>query len=194
MDTVARGDLRIVRPAPSLDELSTQDLDPAGRDDRRMLAGFDARQAELESAAEHRAAWFAEHAETLRDELATQVAARRVALGLNAALAQPDHLVELLGPLPDDAVARTTWTRMAGRVEAYREQWGVEPDELRESPIDGVQYREWSAAVHTVEVLSRLDAPHLERGLELGRYGAVRAVSQGVLGSRSVQNRVSASA
>ncbi len=75
------------------------------------------------------------------------------------------------GPSPGDAAARSGWTKLAARVEAYREQWGVEPDEVRQAPVDGVQYREWSAAVRTVEMLDRLHAPQLARNreLELGR-------------------------
>ncbi|MGH3369656.1 MAG: hypothetical protein ACRDPR_06620 [Nocardioidaceae bacterium] len=61
---------------------------------------------------------------------------------------------------------------MASTIEAYREQWGVDPDELRQPPVDGVQYREWSAAVHTPEMVNRLEAVDLEatveRGLGLG--------------------------
>lgn len=60
------------------------------------------------------------------------------------------------------------WSRTAGRVEAYGEQWDVEPDDPRQSPIDGVQYQEWNVAVHTVELLDRLDSPHVDHGLELG--------------------------
>ncbi|MGH3369655.1 MAG: hypothetical protein ACRDPR_06615 [Nocardioidaceae bacterium] len=54
-------------------------LTRSGRDDRRLLAALEDRQRRLQAAAEHRGAWFDEHAETLsyRDELATQVAARR---------------------------------------------------------------------------------------------------------------------
>jgi conjugative relaxase-like TrwC/TraI family protein len=149
-------------------------LTRAWRDDRRALAELDARRGEFEAMAEDRSAWLADHAETLayRDELAAQVFARRTALGLDATVTQPPHLVELLGPVPDGDGQATTWVRMAGRIEAYREQWGVEPDELGLPPNDGVQYREWSIAVHTAEMLNRLDAPHLEHavdhGLELG--------------------------
>ena len=144
-------------------------LTRSGRDDRRRMAGLDARKAELETAVEHRAAWLDEHADVLayRDDLATQVDARRVALGMHAVATRPTHLVELLGPVPGDA-ADATWAELAGRVEAYREEWGVRPEDLREPPLDGAQLREWRATVQTAEVLSHVDAGHLDDDADLG--------------------------
>lgn len=141
----------------------------AGRDDRRALAALDARREELESAAEHRSAWLERHAETLAycQELAAQVSARRSALGLTAAAAQPAHLVELLGPVPDDPGQRAAWTALAGRVEAYREQWGVATEELCEPPSDGIQYREWETTVQTAELFGR-HSRGVEPDVELG--------------------------
>ncbi|MBW3616085.1 MAG: ATP-binding domain-containing protein, partial [Actinobacteria bacterium] len=172
------------KPAPELKQLAARRaylerhrpgiLTRAGRDTRRALADLDRRQAALEEARDQRDQWLADHADLFayRDHLATQVSARRVALGVVAVMEQPDHLVELLGAMPDDEAERRRWTRLASQVEAYREQWGVEPDQLRIPPIDGVQYREWSASIASVETLRRLERPtpelRLERGLELG--------------------------
>lgn len=144
-------------------------LTRSGRDDRRLLAGLDARQAELDAAGEHRAAWLAEHADILayRDDLASQVDARRVALGMHAVATRPTHLVELLGPVPGDA-ADATWAELAGRVEAYREEWGVRLEDLREPPLDGAQLREWRAVVQTAEVLSPVHVGHLDDDADLG--------------------------
>jgi conjugative relaxase-like TrwC/TraI family protein len=140
------------------------------RDDRRLLQGLDERQRALEAMANRRAAWLDQHADTFvyRDQLAAQVADRRAALAAAAVSTQADHLVQLIGPVPQDGAGRERWSRLAGRVEAYREQWGIEPEDIRHPPIDGAQYQEWSAAVKTVEMIERINQPHLERGLERG--------------------------
>jgi conjugative relaxase-like TrwC/TraI family protein len=140
------------------------------RDDRRLLQGLDQRQHELEAIAARRAAWLDQHADTIayRDQLATQVGAHRAALAAAAVSTRPDHLVELLGPVPDDGAGRERWSRLAGRVEAYREQWGIEPEDIRQPPIDGAQYQEWNAAVKTIEMIQRINAPHLDHRLERG--------------------------
>ena len=142
----------------------------AGRDDRRALAAMDGRQRELEAAAAHRRLWLAEHAGSFayRDELARQIAARRAALRVHALVTQPAHLVALLGPIPADDVGEERWAARAGRIEAYREQWGVAPDKLRVPPADGVQYREWNVVIHTPDLLDRLQARTVERSLDRG--------------------------
>jgi hypothetical protein len=131
-------------------------------------AKFDERQQQLEQAAEQRDAWLAQHGDTLtyRDELARQVASRREALGMQAVATQPQHLVDLLGPVPDDKAGRSRWARVASGIEAYREQGRVVPEHLHQPPVDGVQYRAWTASVETAEMLHRLDALQLERGVD----------------------------
>ena len=140
------------------------------RHDRRLLEGLDERQRELEAMTHRRAGWLEQHAYTLgyRDQLAAQVADRRAALAADAVATQPDHLVELIGPVPEDDAGRERWSRLAGRVEAYREHWGIEPDDIRQPPIDGAQYHEWNAAVKTVEMIERINQPHLDHRLERG--------------------------
>jgi conjugative relaxase-like TrwC/TraI family protein len=140
------------------------------RDDRRLLQGLDERQHELKAMAGRRAAWLDQHADTLgyRDQLAAQVADRCAALAADAVSTQPDHLVQLIGPVPEDGAGRERWSRLAGRVEAYREHWGIEPEDVRHPPIDGTQYQEWNAAVKTVEMIERINLPHLDHGLERG--------------------------
>jgi hypothetical protein len=133
---------------------------------------LDERQQQLEQAAGQRDAWLEQHCDTLtyRDELARQVASRWQALGVEAGATQPQHLVDLLGPVPDDDTGRTRWTRAASRIEAYREQWDVDPQDLHQPPVDGVQYRDWAASVEasikTSEMLQRLDALQLEHGAD----------------------------
>jgi hypothetical protein len=144
-------------------------LTKAGRDDRRQLLSLDERQRELEAAQQHRDDWLETHADTFayRDHLAGQVAARMTALAVAATSTAPDHLVELLGPVPRDDNGRARWTQLAGRVEAYREERGIEPGRLREPPIDGVQYRHWQAAVKSIDLINRLHASaHIDRGLD----------------------------
>ena len=66
-----------------------------------------------------------------RDQLAAAIADRRHDLGNAAVETQPDHLVRLLGPVPDDPEDRSRWATHAARVEAYREEWGIDPDDIR---------------------------------------------------------------
>ena len=148
-------------------------LTRAGRDDRRHLRSLDEQRAELEAAQQHRQEWLDAHAHAdafaYRHVLAEQVATRRAALGIAAAAEQPDHLIELLGPVPEDDRAGAGWTQFASRVEAYREEWNIEPDQLRDPPRDAIQYREWDTAVKTIELINRLSTPHINHDLERGR-------------------------
>jgi hypothetical protein len=146
-------------------------LTQARRDDRRLVQRLRERPHELEAMADRRAAWLEQHADTFahRDQLATQVADRRAALAVAAVATQPVHLVQLIGPLPEDRVGRERWSRLAGRIEAYREHWGIDPEDIRHTPIDGAQYREWNTAVKTVEMIERINQqPHLDHRLERG--------------------------
>ena len=145
-------------------------LTRTGRDDRRHLRSLDEQRAELEAAQQDRLDWLEAHAETFayRHQIAEQVAVRRGVLGVAASVEPPDHLVEMLGPVPDDDQGRAQWTQLATRVEAYREEWGIEPAQLREAPRDAVQYREWDTAVKTIDLINRLRTPHIDRGLERG--------------------------
>ncbi|MGI8758399.1 MAG: hypothetical protein ACR2K0_03755, partial [Acidimicrobiales bacterium] len=81
---------------------------------------------------------------------------------------QPAHIVDLIGAKPSDTAASRRWTDFAGRIEAYREEWGVEPDQLRQRPLDQVQAREWDASVHAVRLLSASLTPSIGRGVEVG--------------------------
>jgi conjugative relaxase-like TrwC/TraI family protein len=145
-------------------------LTQSRRHDRRLLQGLHERQHALEAIADRRAVWLDQHADTLayRDQLASQVADRRAALAAAALSTQPDHLVQLIGPLPEDDAGRERWSRLAGRLEAYREHWGIQPEDIRHPPIDGVQYQEWNAAVKTVQIIERINQPHLDHGFERG--------------------------
>ena len=150
-------------------------LTRAGREDRRRLEAAQARYDGVAAEQGQRRAWLEAHADTLayREELAEAVTTRRRDLGVAAAITQPDHVVDLIGAVPaDNPAALLRWTNMAGRIEAYREEWDVEPDQLREPPLDVCQARDWDVAVHASEMLARPLAPALDRdldhGLELG--------------------------
>jgi hypothetical protein len=148
-------------------------LTRAGREDRRRLDVAQARYDALVAHQDGRAAWLEDHADTLayRDELAAAVTRRRRELAAAAAIPQPDHVVDLIGAVAtDNPAALQRWTNMAGRIEAYREEWDVEPERLAERPRDLCQGQgqAWEAAVHAAQLLSEPPAPVVERGLDRG--------------------------
>lgn len=102
-------------------------------------------------------AWHDQHAETFayRDQLARQINDRRIELGRQAVLDQPDHLTQMLGPYPARHPARDRWMSAAARIEAYREEWGVAPADLHQSPTDDIQHHEWQ---HVIDIPRRLEA------------------------------------
>ena len=73
-----------------------------------------------------------------------------------AAITQPAHVVDLIASVPTgDLEAIRTWIKRASWIESYREQWGVEPERLRERPLDACQGQEWDRSVHLAEILAR---------------------------------------
>ena len=46
-------------------------------------------------------------------------------LGRAAAYTSPEHVTDLLGPLPDRLAATERWQAAAGAIEAYRSRWNV---------------------------------------------------------------------
>ncbi len=151
-------------------------LTRAGREGRRRLEAAEARYEELSAEVAQRQAWFADHADTLayRDELKAAVAERRHELGVRAAITQPDHVVAIIGSVPtNNPGAAKRWINSAARMEAYREEWAVAPERLRERPRDACQERAWGVAVRTTELLARpVPGRGMERsvdhGMELG--------------------------
>ncbi len=151
-------------------------LTRAGREDRRRLEAAEARYDELSAEVAQRQAWFADHADTLayREELKAAVAERRHELGVRAAITQPDHVVAIIGAVPtNNPEAAKRWINSAARMEAYREEWAVAPETLRERPRDVCQERAWDVAVRTTELLARpVPGRGMERsvdhGMELG--------------------------
>jgi conjugative relaxase-like TrwC/TraI family protein len=151
-------------------------LTRAGRQDRRRMEAAEARYEELSAEVAQRQAWFADHADTLayREELKVAVAERRHELGVRAAITQPDHLLDIIGSVPTNTPEATrSWINSAARIEAYREEWAVAPERLRERPRDACQERAWDVAVRTTELLARpVPRRSVERsvdhGMELG--------------------------
>ncbi|MDP9070960.1 MAG: relaxase domain-containing protein, partial [Actinomycetota bacterium] len=146
-------------------------LTQRGREDRRRLEVAEACYDELVDHALRRQAWLDAHADTLnyRDDLAEAVANRRHELGVTAAITQPDHVVDLIGAVPTGGLEATrTWIKRASWIESYREEWGVEPERLRERPLDACQGQEWDRSVHLAEVLARPPLPTMGRSLDRG--------------------------
>ena len=64
------------------------------------------------------------------DQLAAIADTRREQLGLEVAQTRPHWAIKALGPVPDDANERTTWTKRAAAVAAHRELTGHEDPEV----------------------------------------------------------------
>lgn len=89
--------------------------------------------------------WMAEHPTEANwtADLAQRVSSRRCELGLAAEASPPPHVLRLLGPPPVHTADRERWLTKAGGLEACREQWRVEPDQLGRKPnLQGAQGRE----------------------------------------------------
>lgn len=41
------------------------------------------------------------------------------------------------------------WITGASRIEAYREEFDIDPNQLRQAPTDSIQHRQWSQAIDT---------------------------------------------
>ncbi|MDP8969540.1 MAG: AAA family ATPase, partial [Actinomycetota bacterium] len=145
-------------------------LTRAGREQRRRLEAVEAHCDGLQADQQRRNEWLAAHADTLahRDELAAAVLERRQELGAMAAATQPSYVVDIVGAKPSQPDFSDRWTELAGRIEAYREEWGVEPSQLWERPRDHVQAREWDVSIQAVRVLAGQLPRNLGRGIEVG--------------------------
>jgi conjugative relaxase-like TrwC/TraI family protein len=135
-------------------ELKPGSLTARARHDRRVMQELDGRKAELERRVDARRDWLVEHQPLLdhRAQLSDQITDRRRILGAVAAADPPKHIVERLGPLPGAEADRRTWVERVEQIEAYRERWGVEPDDLRTAPVDGLQRAEWYTAVRSTDL------------------------------------------
>jgi len=89
-------------------------------------------------------------------------------LAFDAAIRQPTHVTDLIGAPPGRPGDLDRWIALASRIEAYREQWSVPADQLREPPVDSIQHREWNTAIRAVELLAEPLGPALEPHLDHG--------------------------
>lgn len=126
----------------------------------RHFAELDERRAELEAQQERLYEWIETHADTLGyfNELTQAADHRRRELGVQATMTEPAHVVDLIGPLPADATEAEEWIELAGRIEAYREEWSVDPDLLIVAPRDHVQYEGWRASVQHAQLFKLAEA------------------------------------
>jgi len=140
-------------------QLRPGSLTSRGRDDRRLLRDLDDQHEQLQARSQARQHWITEHRELFdyRDQLAAQIVERRHTLGAVAAATQPGHLVDRLGPLPDGQQEQERWITRAARIEAYREEWGIDPDHLNDPPADDLQRQQWRSAIHTIDIERQLE-------------------------------------
>ncbi|SNS81175.1 MobF family relaxase [Actinomadura mexicana] len=119
-----------------------------------------------------------ERTDRFLSELAAQQQLRETELGYDAIQQPPAFLVEQLGepPAVDDVAARTRWAERAGRVMAYREQYGhvsdtdaLGPAPSRTSPEQRAAW--WGAH----DALGRPDASREIRSASDGELWVMRA-------------------
>jgi conjugative relaxase-like TrwC/TraI family protein len=151
----------------------------AARAERRRGEGLRRGLVEVEAEQAKLTAWRHQHADTLaaRDRLAEAVADRRDELGRLAVSEQPDHLTGLLGPVPKHSLRADRWRLLAGRVEAYREEWRVPPEKLGEAPTDLTKRTRWRQEVK--DALSSMRLLDRQRACQIGR-SQIRSRSWGL--------------
>jgi conjugative relaxase-like TrwC/TraI family protein len=122
------------------------------------VAGRDARSAQADVSAlvtvqRRRNEWVARH----QDEIATwsrlerDVRRSEYRLGQAAGYTQPDHVTELLGPLPERITQVERWQAAAGAIEAYRTRWNItEPVTMGPEPTEPEQRGHWEETVAIV--------------------------------------------
>jgi conjugative relaxase-like TrwC/TraI family protein len=109
---------------------------------------------ELVAAQRQRELWVATH----RTEIATwsqldqELRRHEYRLGQAAGYSQPDHTIDVLGPLPERVTEVERWQSAAGAIEAYRVRWGLDTaDALGPEPVDLEQRDHWEQAVGVIE-------------------------------------------
>jgi conjugative relaxase-like TrwC/TraI family protein len=114
--------------------------------------------------------WLATHPTelTYATHLRQRVTDRTSQLAHQAAADPPAHLLRLIGH-PDNAPNPASWRHAAGQIEAYREQWGVDPDQLDgDTVVYGAQARHWQRVKNTIDdALAPVRAPDLSHGIDI---------------------------
>jgi conjugative relaxase-like TrwC/TraI family protein len=133
----------------------------ARRDNRLHLQALNERVEVLDAARQQREGWLIDHADNLqhRDHLRAHVDRRRRLLGEQAAHSRPAHVLELLGE-PTTTGDAEPWIEAAGRIEAYREEWHLRPEQILEPPDDRTQRAVWQDAIKPA-----IDSRRFERWL-----------------------------
>jgi hypothetical protein len=77
-------------------------------------------------------------------------------------------VVDLIGHVPtNNPDALAFWTNTAARIEAYREEWGVAPEQLRSDPTTPAKEAP-GQVIHTAVMIARSPGRTLDRGLGTG--------------------------
>ena len=101
----------------------------------------------------HRQWWITEHREDVNTWARLDDALRRheYRLGQAAAYSRPEHVTNLLGPVPTSLTDTERWQTAAGAIEAYRARWAITGEQtLGPEPSDPEQRSHWSRTVATV--------------------------------------------
>jgi conjugative relaxase-like TrwC/TraI family protein len=138
----------------------------------RNRAGAAQDLARLAAAQRDRNQWVDRHQEEISRWSRTESVLRRYEyrLGRAAAYSAPEHVTDLLGPLPDRLAATERWQAAAGAIEAYRSRWNVTGETtIGPEPADPEQRDHWRTAVAAVGAAGFLgDQGWPENGSERG--------------------------
>ncbi len=136
------------------------------------VAGRDTRSAEADVSvlvAEQRCRdeWVASHRGeiTAWSRLETDVRRYEYRLGQAASYTQPEHVMGLLGLLPERVGHVERWQSAAGAIEAYRTRWNIAGSAaLGPEPADPEQHAHWDATVAIVGAAGFLTAGDTREG------------------------------
>jgi len=128
--------------------------------DEPTLAELDEKAATLAGTIAQRQAWLEAHPteRAWEADLRQRITSRTRELGETAAHDWPEHVIGLIGPVPnrDRTTERDGWATLAGRIESYRERWGIDPDYVGVEPDGrGEQHRHWQRLMLAIDDAQR---------------------------------------